>query len=40
VALDQVVFIPLGVYSGFTAMRADLTVRVNGFALFWNLRRT
>jgi peptide/nickel transport system substrate-binding protein len=40
VALDEVAFIPLGVYSGFTAMRSNLTDRVNGFALFWNLRRT
>lgn len=39
VALDEVAFIPLGTYSGFTAMRADLRDRVNGFALFWNLRR-
>jgi peptide/nickel transport system substrate-binding protein len=39
VALDQVAFIPLGSYSAFTATRADLTDRVNGFALFWNLRR-
>jgi ABC-type transport system substrate-binding protein len=40
VALDEVAFIPLGTYSAFTATRADLTDRVNGFALFWNLRRT
>ncbi|HEX3575132.1 MAG TPA: ABC transporter substrate-binding protein [Rhodopila sp.] len=40
VALDQVAYIPLGSYSSFTATRADLTDRVNGFALFWNLRRT
>ncbi len=40
VALDEVAFIPLGIYRGFTAMRADLSDRVNGFALFWNLRRT
>ena len=40
VALDEVAFIPLGNYSSFTATRADLTDRVNGFALFWNLRRS
>jgi ABC-type transport system substrate-binding protein len=40
VALDEVAYIPLGIYSGFTAMRSNLTDRVNGFALFWNLRRT
>jgi peptide/nickel transport system substrate-binding protein len=39
VALDEVAFIPLGTYTSFTALRADLTDRVNGFALFWNLRR-
>jgi peptide/nickel transport system substrate-binding protein len=40
VALDEVAFIPLGNYRSFTALRSDLTDRVNGFALFWNLRRT
>jgi peptide/nickel transport system substrate-binding protein len=39
VALNEVVYIPLGTYAAFTALRADLTDRVNGFALFWNLRR-
>jgi peptide/nickel transport system substrate-binding protein len=39
VALDEVAYIPLGTYNAFTATRADLTDRVNGFALFWNLRR-
>ncbi len=39
VALDEVVYIPLGNYTNFTATRADLKDRVNGFALFWNLRR-
>jgi peptide/nickel transport system substrate-binding protein len=39
VALDEVAYIPLGSYRSFTATRADLTDRVNGFALFWNLRR-
>ncbi|MDR3532244.1 MAG: ABC transporter substrate-binding protein [Rhodopila sp.] len=40
VALDEVVYVPLGTYSGFTALRSNLKDRVNGFALFWNLRRT
>jgi peptide/nickel transport system substrate-binding protein len=40
VALDEVVYIPLGTYTSFTAHRADLTDRVTGMALFWNLRRT
>jgi peptide/nickel transport system substrate-binding protein len=39
VALDEVAFIPLGTYNAFTATRAELTDRVQGFALFWNLRR-
>jgi ABC-type transport system substrate-binding protein len=40
VALDQVAYIPLGNFNGFTALRSDLTDRVTGFALFWNLRRS
>jgi ABC-type transport system substrate-binding protein len=40
VALDEVAYIPLGNYNSFTALRSDLTDRVTGFALFWNLRRT
>ena len=40
VVLDEVAFIPLGSYNSYTATRANLTDRVNGFALFWNLRRT
>ena len=39
VALDEVAYIPLGSYSSFTALRSNLADRVNGFALFWNLRR-
>jgi peptide/nickel transport system substrate-binding protein len=39
VALDEVMYIPLGTYSSFTALRADLKDRVTGMALFWNLRR-
>ena len=40
VALDEVAYIPLGILSGFTAMRSNLVDRANGFALFWNLPRT
>ncbi len=40
VAIDEVAYIPLGTYSSFTALRKNLTGRVNGFAIFWNLRRT
>jgi peptide/nickel transport system substrate-binding protein len=39
IALDEVTYIPLGVYKSFTALRANLADRVNGFAIFWNLRR-
>jgi ABC-type transport system substrate-binding protein len=39
VALDEVAYIPLGSYSTFTALRSNLVDRVNGIALFWNLRR-
>jgi len=37
--LDEVLFIPVGGYFSRTALRSDLTDRVLGFALFWNLRR-
>ncbi len=39
VALDEVVYVPLGTYNSFTALRADLRDRVSGMALFWNLKR-
>jgi len=39
IALDEVIYIPLGTYRSFTALRADLKDRVTGFALFWNLKR-
>jgi peptide/nickel transport system substrate-binding protein len=37
--LDEVPFIPVGAYYSNTALRRDLTGRVSGFALFYNLRR-
>jgi len=37
--LDEVLFIPVGAYFLKTALRSDLTDRVPGFPLFWNLRR-
>jgi peptide/nickel transport system substrate-binding protein len=40
VALNEVAYIPLGTYISFTAMRSNLTDRVKGFAMFWNLRRS
>lgn len=39
VVLDEVPFIPVGAYYSNTALRRDLTGRVGGFALFYNLRR-
>jgi hypothetical protein len=38
-APDEVACIPLGRHAAFTATRADLKDRVNGFALLWNLQR-
>jgi ABC-type transport system substrate-binding protein len=37
--LDEVAYIPLGAYYTRTATRRDLTGRVPGFAIFWNIRR-
>ena len=39
VALDEVAYIPLGNYQSHTALRKNLTGRVNGFALYWGLKR-
>jgi peptide/nickel transport system substrate-binding protein len=39
VVLDEVPFIPVGAYYSNTALRKDLTGRVSGFALFYNLKR-
>jgi ABC-type transport system substrate-binding protein len=39
VMLDEVPFIPVGAYYSNTALRRDLTGRVSGFALFYNLGR-
>ena len=38
-ALDEVSYIPLGSYYGKTALRRNLTGRVSGLMLLWNLRR-
>ena len=38
--LDEVAYIPVGGYSSMTALRANLTDRVDGFAIYWGLRRT
>jgi peptide/nickel transport system substrate-binding protein len=39
VMFDEVPFIPVGAYYSNTALRRDLTGRVSGFALFYNLGR-
>jgi peptide/nickel transport system substrate-binding protein len=39
VAMEEVVYIPLGWFKNFTALRRDLTDRVRGFAIYWNVRR-
>jgi peptide/nickel transport system substrate-binding protein len=39
VVMEEVAFIPLGWFKNFTALRRDLTDRVRGFAIYWNLRR-
>lgn len=39
IALDEVTVIPTGAYYSRTAFRRNLTGRLPGFAIFWNLRR-
>ncbi|MDB5412890.1 MAG: extracellular solute-binding protein family 5 [Rubritepida sp.] len=39
-AMDELPFIPIGAYMSITAHRRNLTNRVPGFAMFWNLRRS
>ena len=37
--LDEVPYIPVGAYTSMTSFRRNLTGRVPGFALFWNIKR-
>ncbi len=37
--LEEVAYVPVGAYYSNTALRKDLSGRVSGFALFWNLKR-
>ncbi len=37
--LDEVAYIPVGGYQSMTALRANLADRVDGFAIYWGLRR-
>ncbi|KAA2212505.1 ABC transporter substrate-binding protein [Teichococcus oryzae] len=39
VAIEEVLFIPVGAYRSITALRSNLRDRVPGFAIFWNMRR-
>jgi peptide/nickel transport system substrate-binding protein len=39
-ALDELPYIPVGAYRAMTSLRRNLTGRVPGFALFWNLKRS
>ncbi len=38
-ALIDVPYMPVGQYIQPTALRADLSGMLNGFATFWNIRR-
>ncbi|NMJ44020.1 ABC transporter substrate-binding protein [Roseomonas sp. JC162] len=40
VAMDDLPYVPIGSYMSMTAIRRNLTGRVPGLALFWNIRRT
>jgi peptide/nickel transport system substrate-binding protein len=39
VALQEVVYVPVGSYRSVTAYRGNLSGRVAGFPILWNLRR-
>jgi peptide/nickel transport system substrate-binding protein len=39
VGMDELPYIPLGSYKSMTALRANLTGRVAGLALYWGIRR-
>ncbi len=38
-AFEDVPYLPLGLYYGPSAYRADLTGILHGFPIFWNVRR-
>jgi peptide/nickel transport system substrate-binding protein len=40
VGMDELPYIPLGSYKSMTALRANLTGRVAGLALYWGIRRS
>ena len=39
VALDEVVYVPVGSYRSMTSYRRNLTGRVVGFPILWNIRK-
>jgi peptide/nickel transport system substrate-binding protein len=40
VALDELPYIPVGAYMSITAIKRNITGRVPGFAIYWNMRRS
>jgi ABC-type transport system substrate-binding protein len=40
VAMDELPYVPVGSYLSLTAIKRNLTGRVPGLALFWNIRRS
>ncbi len=40
VALEEVIFVPLGAYTSKTAIKKSLTGRIPGLPVFWNLKRS
>ncbi len=40
VAMDELPIIPLGGYRSVSALRSNLSDRVRGFAIFWNIKRS
>ena len=38
-AMEELPFLPLGAFWQNTALRRDLAGRVQGFPIFWNIRR-
>jgi peptide/nickel transport system substrate-binding protein len=40
VAVDEVTYVPLGSDRSYTALRGDMTDRVPGLPIYWNIRRT
>ncbi len=40
VVMDEVAFVPLGAFTQFTAVRRDISDRLPGVVVFWNLKRS